>query len=175
MGGCPGRNPPHAVKCSIVGRKGQPLFHHDTQFSLPRLILSARAAPLVHLQVRRECVPNGSVFRHRNQSSLADEGRRQGWGLCCSVESRLGAQRFALPASGRVWILFESRENSKRENYRTPSISGGAKRRPLHAVVSWLRPHHQRLQGEACIPQAHPVYQCSATCVQQALPTAPLQ
>jgi len=28
------------------------------------------------------------------------------------------AQRFALPASGRAEILFESRENSKPENYR---------------------------------------------------------
>jgi hypothetical protein len=28
------------------------------------------------------------------------------------------AQRLALPASGRAWILFESRKNSKPENYR---------------------------------------------------------
>lgn len=43
--------PPHEVKCSIARRKGQPLCHHDTLFSLPWLIIPTRAAPLIHLQI----------------------------------------------------------------------------------------------------------------------------
>jgi hypothetical protein len=45
------------------------------------------------------------------------------------------AQRFALLALGRAWILFESRENLKPENY---SEKPQNPQRPVHALLGVL-------------------------------------
>jgi len=91
-------------------KENQPIL--ETCKNKPELLLIKKTSPNEKAEnLKNAAAKKGICFSELNDKTKLANQRR----FCFF---RRVAQRLALPASGRAWILFESRKNLKPENYR---------------------------------------------------------